>query len=76
MNTNYDPLANVQAAGLPGSISFVYGLPDPETFPLRAGDPFFAEQPNTQHLRLSFSYVPPDKIREGIKKLSGILICL
>ncbi len=35
MNTNYDPLANVQAAGPPGSISFIYGLPDPETFPLK-----------------------------------------
>ncbi|MCJ7580735.1 MAG: hypothetical protein MUP98_09410, partial [Candidatus Aminicenantes bacterium] len=35
MNTNYDPLANVQAAGPPGSISFVYGLPDPKTFPLK-----------------------------------------
>ncbi|MCJ7618511.1 MAG: PLP-dependent aminotransferase family protein, partial [Desulfobacterales bacterium] len=40
------------------------------------GDPFFAEQPSAQHLRLSFSYVPPDKIREGIKKLSEILISL
>jgi len=41
-----------------------------------AGDPFFAEQPTAQHLRLSFSYVPPDKIREGIKKLADILICV
>lgn len=29
----YDPLASVQAAGPPGTISFVYGLPDPATFP-------------------------------------------
>ena len=29
MKTNYDPLANVQVAGPPGSISFIYGLPDP-----------------------------------------------
>jgi DNA-binding transcriptional MocR family regulator len=29
----YDPLAAVQAAGPPGTISFVYGLPDPATFP-------------------------------------------
>lgn len=29
----YDPLASVQAAGPPGSISFIYGLPDPGTFP-------------------------------------------
>ena len=41
-----------------------------------AGDPFFAEQPSSQHLRLSFSYVPPDKIREGIRKLGNILISL
>jgi len=40
------------------------------------GDPFFAEQPSAQHLRLSFSYVPPDKIREGIGKLADILISL
>jgi len=41
-----------------------------------AGDPFFAEQPSAQHLRLSFSYVPPEKIREGINKLADILISL
>ncbi len=41
-----------------------------------SGDPFFAEQPSAQHLRLSFSYVPPDKIREGIQKLADILISL
>lgn len=41
-----------------------------------AGDPFFTEKPNAQHLRLSFSYVPPDKIREGIHKLGDILISL
>jgi DNA-binding transcriptional MocR family regulator len=29
----YDPLASVQAAGPPGTISFIYGLPDPATFP-------------------------------------------
>ena len=34
MNDTYDPLASVQAAGPPGSISFCYGLPDPETFPV------------------------------------------
>ncbi len=31
---DYDPLASVQAAGPPGSISFIYGLPDPKTFPV------------------------------------------
>lgn len=30
----YDPLASVQAAGPPGSISFIFGLPDPKTFPI------------------------------------------
>ena len=30
----YDPLASVQAAGPPGTISLIYGLPDPATFPV------------------------------------------
>ncbi|MGD9344524.1 MAG: PLP-dependent aminotransferase family protein [Candidatus Aminicenantes bacterium] len=34
MTEKYDPLASVQAAGPPGSISFIYGLPDPKTFPV------------------------------------------
>lgn len=34
MTKKYDPLASVQAAGPPGSISFIYGLPDPKTFPV------------------------------------------
>ena len=34
MTKQYDPLASVQAAGPPGSISFIYGLPDPKTFPV------------------------------------------
>lgn len=34
MNKEYDPLASVQAAGPPGSISFMYGLPDTGTFPI------------------------------------------
>jgi 2-aminoadipate transaminase len=37
------------------------------------GDPFFAETETGQHLRLSFSYVQPDKIQEGIEKLGQIL---
>jgi DNA-binding transcriptional MocR family regulator len=36
MPTDYDPLASVQAAGPPGTISFIYGLPDPATFPAEA----------------------------------------
>jgi 2-aminoadipate transaminase len=35
MSEQYDPLASVQAAGPPGTISFVYGLPDPDTFPVQ-----------------------------------------
>jgi 2-aminoadipate transaminase len=35
MIEGYDPLASVQAAGPPGTISFIYGLPDPETFPVQ-----------------------------------------
>jgi DNA-binding transcriptional MocR family regulator len=35
MAEGYDPLASVQAAGPPGTISFIYGLPDPNTFPAR-----------------------------------------
>ncbi len=35
MSDDYDPLASVQAAGPPGTISFVYGLPDPATFPVQ-----------------------------------------
>jgi len=34
MTKPYDPLASVQAAGPPGTISFIYGLPDTETFPV------------------------------------------
>jgi 2-aminoadipate transaminase len=36
MTQDYDPLASVQAAGPPGTISFIYGLPDPATFPAAA----------------------------------------
>jgi 2-aminoadipate transaminase len=35
MGADYDPLATVQAAGPPGTISFIYGLPDAHTFPDR-----------------------------------------
>jgi 2-aminoadipate transaminase len=45
----YDPLASVQAAGPPGTISFTYGLPDPATFPVddlrRAADRVFRQRP-------------------------------
>lgn len=45
----YDPLASVQAAGPPGTISFIYGLPDPMTFPAEdlrhAADRVLREEP-------------------------------
>lgn len=48
-SAEYDPLASVQAAGPPGTVSFVYGLPDPETFPAedlrRAIDHVLQERP-------------------------------
>jgi 2-aminoadipate transaminase len=46
----YDPLASVQAAGPPGTVSFTYGLPDPVTFPVdelrRAADHVLRERPD------------------------------
>lgn len=49
MTTDYDPLASVQAAGPPGTISFIYGLPDPTTFPAeelrQAADRVLRERP-------------------------------
>ena len=49
MTETYDPLASVQAAGPPGTISFIYGLPDPATFPAedlrRAADQVLRERP-------------------------------
>jgi len=39
-----------------------------------AGDPFFAEQPTGQFLRLAFSYVTPEKIAEGIETLGKALV--
>lgn len=48
MTRGYDPLASVQAAGPPGTISFTYGLPDPATFPVddlrRAADQVLRER--------------------------------
>ena len=55
MTEGYDPLASVQAAGPPGTISFIYGLPDPDTFPIhdlqRAADQVMRERP---HLALQY----------------------
>jgi DNA-binding transcriptional MocR family regulator len=38
-----------------------------------AGDPFFAQEPTGQHLRLAFSYVEPAQIQEGIERLSMVI---
>jgi 2-aminoadipate transaminase len=38
-----------------------------------AGDPFFAEAPTGQHLRLAFSYVMPEQIRKGVEVLGQVL---
>ncbi|MGD8538282.1 MAG: PLP-dependent aminotransferase family protein [Candidatus Aminicenantes bacterium] len=38
-----------------------------------AGDPFFAERPTGPHIRLSYSYVEEEKIREGVQKLATVL---
>ena len=57
MNQTYDPLAAVQAAGPPGTISLIYGLPAPETFPAeelrRAADQVLRERP-----QLALQYGP------------------
>jgi len=37
------------------------------------GDPFFAESPTGQYLRLAFSYIEADKIKEGVEKLANLL---
>jgi DNA-binding transcriptional MocR family regulator len=37
------------------------------------GEPFFAEMPTGQHLRLAFSYLGPESIQQGIKSLASVL---
>lgn len=57
MTQDYDPLSCVQAAGQPGTISFIYGLPAPEAFPVadlrRAADEVFH-----QRAKLALQYGP------------------
>jgi 2-aminoadipate transaminase len=38
-----------------------------------AGDSFFAQRPTGEHLRLAFSFVTPEKIRQGIEILGRVL---
>lgn len=60
---------------LPSSLQSreIVDLGESEGILFLGGDPFFAESETGQHLRLSFSYVQPEKIQEGIKKLGNIL---
>ena len=46
---------------------------DKERVLILSGDHFFAGQPSGQHLRLAFSYVEEEKIKEGIEKLAAII---
>jgi len=78
MSEAYDPLASVQAAGPPGTISFNFGLPDPGTFP--AGD---LQQAASRTLRqrpdLALQYGPEqgygpliDYLREKLAREEGL----
>lgn len=76
----YDPLASVQAAGPPGTISFIYGLPDPETFPVvdlrHAADQVWRERP---YLALQYGpeqgYGPLiDYLRDKLARAEGLKI--
>ncbi|MCL7455230.1 MAG: PLP-dependent aminotransferase family protein, partial [Anaerolineae bacterium] len=76
----YDPLASVQAAGPPGTISFIYGLPDPATFP--AADLAQAAQ-EVLHARaaLALQYGPEqgygpliDYLRQKLAREEGLTV--
>jgi 2-aminoadipate transaminase len=80
MAEEYDPLASVQAAGPPGTISFIYGLPDPATFPVedlrRAADEVFRERSE-----LALQYGPEqgygpliDYVRDKLLRDEGLRI--
>ncbi len=80
MTEEYDPLASVQAAGPPGTISFIYGLPDPATFPVadlrRAADQVLRERPE-----LALQYGPEqgygpliDHLRAKIAREEGLAL--
>jgi 2-aminoadipate transaminase len=80
MNQDYDPLASVQAAGPPGTISFIYGLPDPITFPAedlrRAADQVLRERPE-----LALQYGPEqgygpliDYLRDKLHRDEGLVL--
>jgi len=80
MTAEYDPLAAVQAAGPPGTISFVYGLPDPASFPVeglrRAAEQVLLERPE-----LALQYGPEqgygpliDYLRDKILREEGLAL--
>jgi 2-aminoadipate transaminase len=80
MTHEYDPLASVQAAGPPGTISFIYGLPDPATFPVqdlrRAADQVLRERPE-----LALQYGPEqgygpliDYLRDKVAREEGLAL--
>jgi 2-aminoadipate transaminase len=80
MAQEYDPLASVQAAGPPGTISFIYGLPDPNTFPVedlrRAADQVLRERPE-----LALQYGPEqgygpliDYLRDRLARQEGLAV--
>jgi len=78
MNDTYDPLASVQAAGPPGCISFRYGLPDPETFPVTELQRAF-EKVFKKRASIALQYGPEqgygpllDYLREKVKQCEGI----
>lgn len=80
MSQDYDPLASVQAAGPPGTISFIYGLPDPATFPA-ATLGRLAEQLLRQRPELALQYGPEqgygpliDYLRERLAHEEGLAI--
>lgn len=80
MTEAYDPLASVQAAGPPGTVSFIYGLPDPVTFPAdelrRAADHVLRERPE-----IALQYGPEqgygpliDCLREKLGREEGLIL--
>jgi len=80
MAQEYDPLASVQAAGPPGTISFIYGLPDPATFPA-ATLGRLAEQVLQLRPELALQYGPEqgygpliDYLRERLARQEGLAI--
>jgi 2-aminoadipate transaminase len=80
MTEVYDPLASVQAAGPPGTVSFIYGLPDPVTFPVdelrRAADHVLRERPE-----VALQYGPEqgygpliDCLRDKLAREEGLIL--